>query len=485
MRPLPEFTKRRQNAVMNAQKRNRLAEFVFYLTVFAAIAVFALLQPFGNPPDEVNRYKVAQFICKYGFLPTGEEFEVAIGGYGGSYAFQPILPYMIQGWLTRLLSFFSVKEPFLLLASRFVNAAFGTAMAVYVRRLSKLLFENGLSSWLFCFLVMFLPQNLFLHSYVNTDSMAALSGAMILFACLSGWKEGWRRQESVTLTLGVIFCALSYYNAYGLIVMGILLFTASFWQDDRRPAPRFDYLGFLRKGLPIAAAVLVGIGWWFVRNFFIHDGDFLGLTARMANAARTALPEYNPLTRITVQDSGASLSQMLFSMDFFHFLWNSFVARFGPMTLPTFAFLYIWYYRIFIAGWLLSLLPFGSGGSLSGFTARKRALLHAGLLTAVLIPLGLCIYYSYTSDYQPQGRYIMPMLIPFMYFIALGFHKLGQIAEMAAGRYFPPLKRILPAAIKGGIMCFLFLSLILTLCGVVIPYFMENGLLWNSEWVYY
>lgn len=36
---------------------------------------------------------------------------------------------------------------------------------------------------------------------------------------------------------------------------------------------------------------------------------------------------------------------------------------------------------------------------------------------ALLIPNYLNAYYSYSSDFQPQGRYSMPMLIPLMYFV--------------------------------------------------------------------
>ena len=39
---------------------------------------------------------------------------------------------------------------------------------------------------------------------------------------------------------------------------------------------------------------------------------------------------------------------------------------------------------------------------------------------ALLIPNYLNAYYSYSSDFQPQGRYSMPMLIPLMYFVTKG-----------------------------------------------------------------
>lgn len=461
---------------------------LFYITVFLAILAFVLLQPFGDPPDEVNRFKVAQYICRYGKLPTGEEFEVAIGGYGGSYAFQPILPYIIQGILMRFLSMFTRENLALLLCARIVNAVFGVIMAVYVRRLALLLFHDKLTGWLFCFLIMFLPQNLFLHSYVNTDSMASMSGAIILYACVSGWKFHWRRQDCITLCAGIICCALSYYNAYGLIVAAILLFVFSHLQRQGDGRLRLDWHALLRKGLFISIIVLAGIGWWFLRNYAIHDGDFLGLQARTENAIRTALPEYNPATKVTVAGSGVSLSDMLLHSDFLYYLWNSFVARFGPMTIPTVPFLYIWYYRIFGFGWLFSLIPAGWSiipkrqKTITGNDQRIfRILFHIPLLVSVLITAGLCIYYSYTSDYQPQGRYIMPMLIPFMYFITLGFHKLISLSE----NYLPfsVLRKWCRPFIMGGLMAFLLGGLMLTLFCIVIPHYLTGTNLWNGVWI--
>lgn len=465
---------------------------IFYAAVFFSILAFALLQPFGDPPDEVNRYKVAQFICNHGALPTGEEFEVAIGGYGGSYAFQPILPYIIQGLFMRLMTLFTTGNQALLLCARMVNVLFGVIMAVYVRKLSLLLFDNPLSGWLFCLLVMFLPQNLFLHSYVNTDSMASLAGAIILCACVSGWKTGWKKTDCVTLCTGIIFCALSYYNAYGLIVTAMLLFFFSHLKKNRKGKLSVQWQPLLKKGVFISAVVLAGIGWWFLRNYRIHDGDFLGLAARKAHAMRTALPEYNPATRVTLAASGVPLKDMLFQMDFFYYLWNSFVARFGPMTLPTLPFLYIWYYRIFGFGWLFCLLPsrwcntVTPSASRAGRKAASKnsiyaLLFHIPMLLSILIPMGLCIYYSYVSDYQPQGRYIMPMLIPFMYYTALGFHKLTALAERCLP--FTWLKKHCRLIVCGGLMVFLAGALALTLGGVVIPHYLSGTNLWNGDWI--
>ena len=79
---------------------------------------FAVVQPFGDPPDEINRFKVVDYICRHGVLPHGADPEVILAGYGASYAFQPILTYIIQGFLLRFLKLFTEDSGTLLLAAR-------------------------------------------------------------------------------------------------------------------------------------------------------------------------------------------------------------------------------------------------------------------------------------------------------------------------------------------------------------------------------
>ena len=54
---------------------------------------------------------------------------------------------------------------------------------------------------------------------------------------------------------------------------------------------------------------------------------------------------------------------------------------------------------------------------------KNKALLEVIFGINIVIPISLSIYYSYCNDFQPQGRYIMPMLIPFMYFVVSGLEK--------------------------------------------------------------
>ena len=221
---------------------------VFYLLVFAAITCFAMVQSYGDPPDEVNRFKVVSFICRHGRLPHGADPEVLLDGFGASYAFQPMLTYIIQGFLLRFLKLFTADGQVLLVAARMVNVLFGVLMAYFVRQTARLLWENTYLQWTFTVMTVFLPQNIFLHSYVNTDSMAMLAVSVICYGLLRARRSDYDRKDCVLLAAGIILCAMSYYNAYGIILAAMVVF-----------ALRYVHIGGQNSGAESAGAMPGGV----------------------------------------------------------------------------------------------------------------------------------------------------------------------------------------------------------------------------------
>ena len=457
------------NKIRTFLKKEALWETLFYIIVFLSIATFALLQPLGDPPDEINRYKVAQYICLHGTLPHGADPEVAIMGYGASYAFQPIFPYMVMGYLMRFLFLFTNNFYLLSYTARFVNVIAGVIMAVFVRKIAKEVFPSRLSAWVFTLLVVFLPQNLFLHSYINTDSFAALSASVIIYACIKGLRDQWAVKTSLLLAFGIVLCALSYFNAYGVIITAIIIFCYSFYRRgsfNRHNPVMFQ--AFLKKTLFISGLVLLGAGWWFLRNAILYDGDFLGMTARSKCAILSAFPEYNPLTKATIQGSGESVLYLFRETDFKYYIFKSFIAYFGPMAIPTFEFIYSGYKILFVFCLLCLLLPVRKVAYLTGLDTKTHGFFHVAMFIDSIIPACLCIWYSYSWDYQPQGRYILPLLIPFMYFLTVGMTRLDSFLEERAFRY-----AIISKVLQYAILLFLIVSLLSTILGIVLPYYLS------------
>jgi len=412
---------------------------VMLLTLFICMMTFAAVQPFGDGPDEINRFKLVEYIYNHGTLPVGDDPEVLIDGYGGSYAFQPMLTYIIDGYLLRALR---VLEPTLemrVFISRLVNIFIGLLTAVYVKKLSDYLFENKKTAWAFTLAVVFLPQNLFIHTYVNTDSMGLLSIAIVLYALVKGMRNDFDKNSCITLAVGIILCALSYYNCYGIVVCAILLFALYFFKkfrvasDSTQNLPVYDYRSFLRKGIFISIIVLIGIAWWFIRNAILYDGDFLAMEARALCAAETSIESLNPLTRETYQKMGVPLMEMVFGTDYFTLVWKSFIAMFGPMLIPTHHYIYMAFRDLFFVALIGLLIPKKSS-VLTWTNKCSKWLMHGIMALAIVIPVVLALTYSYGYDFQPQGRYYLPMVVPFMYFLAMGFEKIVDVVEWVVGK---------------------------------------------------
>ena len=202
------------------------------LVAFICMMTFATVQPFGDGPDEINRFKLVEYIYNHGTLPVGDDPEVLIDGYGGSYAFQPMLTYIIDGYLLRALRVLEPSLEMRVFISRLVNVFIGLLTAIYVKKLSDLLFENKKTAWAFTLAVVFLPQNLFIHTYVNTDSMGLLSIAVILYSLMRGLKDDFSRNSCITLAIGIILCALSYYNCYGIVVCAMIFIVFYFGKKE-------------------------------------------------------------------------------------------------------------------------------------------------------------------------------------------------------------------------------------------------------------
>lgn len=428
------------NMEITGKKRRWAAEILFLLLVFAAILCFAAVQPFGDPPDEINRFKVVQYIRAHGSLPRGDDPEILLDGYGASYAFQPILTYIIQGFLLRFLDGFHLEWEALLLGARMVNVLFGVLTAWVVRKIAREVWEEPGPQWTFSVMVMFLPQHLFLHSYVNTDSMALLSVAILFYVLLRAGRTGYGWKECLWMAVGIILCAMSYYNAYGMILAAMLVFVLDFVEIGGEAADsgkdpgvkpgsrkiRIAWKPLLQKGGVISVLVLAGIGWWFLRNGILYQGDLLALEARKQCAMLTATEEFHPLTRFTYQSAGKSLGEMLIGTGYLILLRDSFIAMFGPMQIPTHGLIYLGYQWMWIGTGLAALLPIGKKVDRNPDIRKQRQIVfHGSMLLFCLITIGLSIYYSYSWEYQPQGRYIMPVLIPLMYLVTHGVRKLS------------------------------------------------------------
>ena len=469
-----------------------LAFIILYFALYFIIGLSLIFrQPFGDPPDELNRYLIPQYIAQHDALPNGYEESIRIPGYGFSYAFQPILPYMIQGYCMRIVQLFTQNADILFYSARLVNFVFGLIMAVFVLLLGQKWFTDKRLQYFFCFLTMFLPQSIFLHTYVNTDSCCMMSTAIMLYGLTRCLEDHFAYSSCIVMSIGIIFCALSYYNAYSFILSCILLFIAHYLscQNGRL---RLDWRPFFRKGLFVSVLVLMGIGWWFIRSYILYDGDILGLHTRDLCGALYGSEAMDPAVRVTYKSLGYTIFSILFKSDFVVLSVNSFICTYGAMRITTALWIYRFYKLLFAVGILGNLIPSAlflrRGAGRRGNECREtehretarpalRAFFHANMILCILVPCILSLSYSYGTDYQPQGRYLMPALLPLCFYCVRGVDRGVQYVRRAlclrrktdAGEHGSSSR--LPAFCYAALTFVIIIALCVTVYGYVFPYY--------------
>lgn len=401
------------------------AAFLFF--VFCYYVMWARIQPLNASPDELMRYNIAQYIYEHHSIPRGDDPAVRDAVWGISYAFTPILSYMISAVFMMAMSLVTAKPAALLFAARMVSVLCGVGTVFFSLRIGKKMFE-GRKAWLFTSFIAFLPGAVFITSYVNTDSMAMMSTAIIVYYWICGLEDGWSVKSCVGLSVGISFCALSYYNAYGFILCSILLFGSSLLLQAKEEG---DYRIFLKRGALVTVLVLVMISWWFVRNYILYDGDLLGRTASGLCAEKYAAKGFKPSDKVTPQSSGMGFFEMLYSkyppieITWVELVSRSFVGRFGSLNIAMKPWMENNLMDFIKFGFLLSFLhPVRTFALKVKNKISLQGIFHWCMMIALIIPNFLNAYYSYSSDFQPQGRYSLPMLVPLTYFMVRGYENL-------------------------------------------------------------
>lgn len=407
---------------MKKIKINWNADKTFYLIMIGACFLlycsWSLIIPFNHAPDEYMRYSIPDFIYQYGKLPAGDDERLRNEIWGFSYGFMPVLSYMVSALFMKIAGIFSTAETVLLEAARLASVCFSLGTVCFSVKIGNLLFDK-LYAKLFVVSIAFLPQFVFISSYVNTDAFGIFTVSWIIYAMLLGKSKKWRFKDCIFLGTGIGLCLLSYYNCYGIIIAAILYCVKSVLDDTEiEHKTRF----ILTRCLWVFLAAAIISGWWFLRNFILYDGDIFGLRALNECKELYAQDPYKPSNINTPQKMGVSLRYMLFDMRWLSITILSFIGVFDYFSI----YLHDSSYRIMkllfmlgIAGWFIHI-----GRWRREKPKYNNLTLHIVMILMCIITISLSLYNSYFNDFQPQGRYLLPMLLPFNILLVHGWHQL-------------------------------------------------------------
>lgn len=419
-------------------------EYGLILICFAICLTGATLLPVNQCPDEFDRSRLIVWMVERGTLPTGDELETFAldpppdENYGFSFALRPYLSAMIGAAFVKIAALFSDSDRVLLLASRMGSVLSVAGSCWFCLRLGRRLFDRRGSAVLFATIVCFLPQVLFLGMYYNNDSLSLLAVCAMLYYLVDGYDKKWN--VGCCVGLGVAFSVglLSYYSIYGWILMCVVFCLASVLLDSGfRDKGRL----ILKRALLIMGICLALAGWFFIRGALIHNGDFLGINYEHVSRARVASLGYILHPFESYRDFGMSVPEYL-RVKGFEWFWmtvRSFVGVFGNLNIIMPDFIYGVYYTIIALG-VLRFFAVRHRGQ----PDRRDRLLFTVMIVSTGINIALHFWQSYARDYQPQGRYIISLILPIAYMLACGAdqtaltvrnHRPGRAAELnpAAG----------------------------------------------------
>ena len=421
---------------MDQRKHLSAKEYLLVLLVFCVCLTGALLLPISQCPDEPGRRLLSDWIVRTGTLPTGDEPATKLmlwedlnapvltvtndsgyNGWGFSYALRPYLSSLVGAAFERMALCFTDSPRILLASSRMCSVLSVSLCCMFCLRLGHRLFDRRSSAVLFAALVCFLPQVQFLGMYQNNDSLSLCAVSMMLYYLIEGFDLGWPVRSCVGLGISFSLGLLAYYSVYGWLLMGALFFAAAVLNDSGTLGKR--RLFFTRSALILGICLLLA-GWFFVRNAVLHHGDFLGIASEKISRAHMQEQGYVLYRFICYRDEGMSVTQFLRFMDYewFRMTVESFIGVFGYMLIYLPKSQYGIYYTVFIGAIILFFVIV-----LRQKAIRRDRLLMRMMLFASMITVFLHFWQSYARDYQPQGRYVITLILPLAFMLAYGLDK--------------------------------------------------------------
>ncbi len=384
-----------------------IGELVFWILCSGYFFIWSSTKPFNYAPDEYMRYSVSAFLFENNRLPVGAE--TTDNPWGFSYAHMPTMLCNYLGFIPmKLVSLFTSNDYALVVAARFGSVLCGSVCLLFLIKSAKLMIKKPFH-WVMIIFVALMPQFCFLCSYINNDICALCGAAIILYSWVRIIREGFNIPVSVILAMGIGITGISYYNSYGWALMSVITLLSYIIINRNERKKLF------KQGLLIMGITIVIMAYPFVRQYIVY-GDLLGFKVTAKYGELYAIDSLKPSARqlMTVQAQGISLWDMLFGMGWIESVFQSFVGVFGYMAYAVNPVIIKGYLLLLcgMAGILVYIIVRGIK-NITGENIRKEyryIIFYVCLIGTMIIPVILSIVYSYSNDYQAQGRYIYPMM---------------------------------------------------------------------------
>jgi uncharacterized membrane protein len=259
-------------------------------------------------------------------------------------------------------------------------------------------------------LILAIPQAVYIYGYANSDAWGlSLSAVMLVTALVYHDRDRltWREALWWGLLTGLMFLSKrTFWLTIGITYLILAHKAYWLWQSDRTQVTTL-----LRKWLPIVVVLAFVLILPMKIIYPLSQGDYeAGVFEMRERMARGDLRPSNPTyPGYLLMDDGVPFSVVWRDLGWWRASYQSFYGVFGYW--QHFARLEVYW----IAGTLLLLACVLTYVDFARRRAAYASLARLMLLAAPLAIMAMIVaslLYSWVFDYQPQGRYLLPALLP-------------------------------------------------------------------------
>ncbi|MGB9911233.1 MAG: hypothetical protein ACPLKP_01365 [Microgenomates group bacterium] len=387
--------------------------FILILIIWTLwVTHWAWVLPYNMAPDECLHFKTAKFFQEEKRLPVAGKEKITVirekDCQGTTYIETPFLNYIITAIFINFKGLVKIERDYL--AGRMSSVFFGIIFVVlYYLFLKKFFLKNTFIVYSTLVSTIFIPQVTYIFAYINQEAYSLASSVFLILISLIFYqlsKEKIKEKKYwVLLGLSLALHFFSKTNFWLLFLIPLLFLGVRFWQVRKL---------YFQNLLIISLIPLFLSGWFFMRNWLIYK-DFLGIKTYQE------ITKANFVSR-TFNQAGWTVYDVLFKSKWIEETLSSFYGRFGYMTIEIDPVMQ-WIFRGF--------LFLGLVGLIEKLTEKKKIIIWEGnnlfyLLFTILIPLNIAfsLWNSLYFDFQNQGRYLFPVLIPIMVLANMGIFNL-------------------------------------------------------------
>lgn len=386
-----------------------------FLFVAALMLAMALLTKFNAHPDEYLHFETARYFVNHWFPPALNDPVIAptFSHYGFSYMRDLDAAYFLMGKFMALFPAWLASPE---IAARLFNVALFILLSAWL--------TGRLQASIAPCVLLISPQIWYVFSYVNGDAWA-LTLAMLIVVQLAtenslltrylqadNWSKSVQGGVCFAAVLALLLLAKRNYYLFLPFVVLVAIWKSAVWRASGtifRPIQKWAVIALLTAAFyfPLRAA-----------HEAINGFDLPRL--QQEQAEKYAAPHFKPskvaagkgALRLVLRNQGVPFINLLTERSWLEESFQSFCGIYRWMSLKGSQYYYLamgLFYAV-----LLTLL-FLRVARLSWPDAAFVAATFGAMLMVVLGS----VYFSWTADYQPQGRYLFPIL-PMVAFL---FHR--------------------------------------------------------------